>query len=115
VAWKGALEAGQKPENQVEDPEGEGDETNALLPEKWWQGRGHWKQVRDQKTRWKTPKEKKMRPSLYLPEKWWQGRGHWKQVRDQKTRWKTPKEKGMRPVQVTRLIMTQVMLTPAIQ
>ncbi len=29
VAWKRALEAGQRPENQVEDPEGEGDETSA--------------------------------------------------------------------------------------
>jgi hypothetical protein len=29
MAGKGALEAGQRPENQVEDPEGEGDETCA--------------------------------------------------------------------------------------
>ncbi len=27
VAWKRALEAGQRPENQVEDPEGDGDHT----------------------------------------------------------------------------------------
>jgi hypothetical protein len=134
----------------VEVPKGEENETSSLCTaEKWWQGRGHWKQVRDQKNTWKTPKEKGMRPVLFLPEKWWQeegtgsrsdqktrwkspkekgmrpvlcvpekwwhGRGHWKQVRDQKTRWKTPKEKGMRPVQVTRPIMTQVMLTPAVQ
>ncbi len=70
------------------------------VPEKWWQGRGHWKQVRDQKTRWKTPKENEMRAgqrpekkledpkgegdetSAFLPEKWWHGRWHWKQVRD---------------------------------
>ncbi len=35
-----AVEIGQRPENQVEDPEGEEDETSALLPEKWWQGKG---------------------------------------------------------------------------
>jgi hypothetical protein len=74
VAWKRALEAGQRPENQVEDPEGEGYETSALLPEKWWQGRGHWKQVRDQNTRWKTPKKTEMRPVLcYLRNCDWKG------------------------------------------
>jgi hypothetical protein len=31
VAWKRALEAGQRPENHVEDPEKEGDETSALF------------------------------------------------------------------------------------
>jgi hypothetical protein len=70
------------------------------VPDKWWHGRGHWKQVRDQKTRWKTPKEKEMTPVLCLPVKWWHGRGPWKQVTDQKTKWKTPKEKGIRPVLV---------------
>ncbi len=34
MAGKGALEAGQRPEHQVEDPEEDGDETSALLPEK---------------------------------------------------------------------------------
>ncbi len=46
VAGKGALEAGQRPEKHVEDPEGEGDETSALFTWEMVAGRGHWKQVR---------------------------------------------------------------------
>ncbi len=40
VAWKRALEAGQRPENQVEDPKGEWDETSALFTSEMvaWKG-----------------------------------------------------------------------------
>ncbi len=40
MAWKGALETGQRPENQVEDPEGEENETSALFTREMMAGKG---------------------------------------------------------------------------
>ncbi len=68
VAGKGALEAGQRPENPVEDPEGERDETSALLTWEMVAGKG----ALEARQRPENPGEGEETSGLqYLPEKWW--------------------------------------------
>ncbi len=94
MTGKGALETSQRPENQVEVPEGEENETSSLVTREMVAGKGHWKQVRVQKTRWKSPKEKGMRPVPCLPEKMVAGKGALEAGQRPQYQVEDPEEKG---------------------